>query len=405
MKKRILIGGLATSFIIFGTLAGIFYLRGFKFDTKNGGLARTGLLVIDSTPDGAQVFLDGRLTSATDTTITFLTPKKYQLKLTKEGYASWEKEIDIRADLTSEVEAVLFPAIPDLRPLTFTGAVNPTISPDGSKLVYGVPEGEKSGLWLIDMADRPFGVGSAPSQIVKNTPQLNFEKATLTWSPDSKQILAQLQLVGARGESAKRNYLLSADKLNENLADSTATLPATLTSWQQEINLKEEARILRLKKDLPEIASQSSTLLAKVIREATQSATFLPNLTPDNLNWSPNETKFFISKSGDPKKPFNAGVEVFRVKDPNPLKITPAKFEIPAANLVTWYPDSAHLILVEDGKISIIEFEGTNKATIFTGPFENNFVYPASNGTRLVILTNFNQAAGTLPNLYTLNLR
>lgn len=405
MNKKVLVFVIATTFIVLGTLAGISYLRGFKLDTQNKGLARTGLLVIDSTPDGAQVFLDGRLTSATDTTITFLTPKKYNLRLTKEGYNPWEKEVEVRADLTTEIESVLFPKTPDLRPLTYTGAVNPQISPDGSRLVYGVSIGEKSGLWVIDMTDRPLGIGGSSRQIVKNTAQLDFTKAILLWSPESSQILAQLQLTGSKTESSKRNFLLAVDKLNENLSDVTATLPATMTTWQQEINLKENPRILRLRKDLPDIASASGALLSKVLIEATQSANFVPKLTPDNLNWSPNETKFFTLKSTDSKSPYSAGVTVWRVRDPNPLKTTPAKFEIPGAAHILWYPSSGHLILVEKDTISIIEYEGTNRVSIFTGPFENNFVFPWPNGTKLVILTNFNQSAETLPNLYTINLR
>lgn len=403
MNKKILIFVIGAAVIILGTVAGIFYLRGFRLDTQNRNLARTGLLVIDSTPDGAQVFLDGRLTSATDTTITFLTPKKYHLKLVKEGFTPWEKEIEVKADLTSEVEVILFPAIPDLTPITITGAVNPVVSPDGTKLAYSVPTGEKAGLWVIDMAGRPLGIGSGPSQVVKNTTQLDFSKAKITWSPDSTQILAQFK----EDEKSKisANYLLATNRLNINLVDSTAILAATITSWQQEINLKEQTRILRLRKDLPELASQSSTALSKVLREATSSATFLPNLTPDNLFWAEDETKFFLPKSGDIKNLYKAGVEVFRVRDPNPLKVTPAKFEIPASANILWYPSSEHLIMAEDGKISIIEYEGTNKVTIFTGAFVENFVAPFPNGTKLVILTNFNQEAGTLPNLYTINLR
>ena len=405
MSKKVLVFSIATVFITLGTIAGIFYLRGFRLDTKNQALARTGLLVINSTPDGAQVFLDGRLTSATDTTITFLTPKKYQLKLAKEGFTAWEKEVEVRPDLTTEVAAVLFPAIPDLRPITYTGAVNPKVSPDGTKIVYGIPRGEKAGLWVIDMNDRPFGIGGTHVQIVKNTQQLDFTTANLFWSPDSAQILAQISLLGGKTESAKRNYLLKADKINENLIDGTASLQATLTSWQQDINLKEQARILRLRKDLPELASESGKLLTKVLANATQSASFLPSFEPDKLFWSPNETRFFFQKLSDVKNPFGAGVAVYRIRDPNPLKTTPAKFDIGGAKQIIWYPDSDHLIMIEDGKISIVEYEGTNKVQIFTGPFEDSFVYPAPNGSKLVILTNFNQESGTLPNLYTINLR
>jgi len=403
-KRRIFIFLGAIVFVLTVGLAAIFYLRGFKIDTKKKAITRTGLLVIESTPSGAQVFLDGRLTSATNTTIAYLTPKKYQLKLTKEGYIPWEKEIEIRADLTTEVTAALFPSTPELRPLSFTGVSNPILSPDGQKIVFGVPQGEKAGLWVLNMADRPLGFGAGARQIVKNTPDLDFSKGQMTFSPDAKFVWVQLQVQGKSGPQFQRNYLLDTEKLNDALTDVTATLSSTLSSWQQEINLKQEARNQRLKKDLPQIASASSNLLDQVLKGTTTSASLEPkllNFWPDNIVWSPDETKFFTLKGKTAKE----GATVYRVRDPNPLKKTPATFDIPGANQILWYPDSEHLILVADKEISIVEYEGTNKATVYTGDFINGFVYPWPNGNFLVILSNFNQIAGTLPNLYALKLR
>jgi len=405
MTKRVLIFFAALIFVLGVGFAAIFYLRGFKIDTKNKSIARTGLLVIESTPNGAQVFLDDRLTSATNTTIAYLNPQKYKLRLVKEGYSPWEKEIEIRADLTTEVVAVLFPSTPDLRPLSFTGVSNPLLSPDDQKIVFGVPQGEKAGLWTLNMSDRPLGFGAGERQIVKNTPDLDFTKAKMVFSPDARFVWVQLQLGGKAGPQLQRNYLLDTEKLNDALTDVTATLSSTLSSWQQDINLKQEARNQRLKKDLPQIASSSVTLLDQVLKQATTSATIEPkllNFWPDNLIWSPDETKFFTLKGKSTKE----GVTVYRVRDPNPLRKTPATFDIPGANQILWYPDSEHLILVADKEISIIEYEGTNKVTVYTGDFVNSFVFPWPNGTALVILSNFNQAAGTtLPNLYALKLR
>lgn len=405
MGKRIIIFLLAAIFVIGGSVAGIFYIRGFRFDREKGSLSRTGLLVIDSTPDGAKVYLDDRLTSATDITITYLTPKKYKLKLVKEGFAPWEKEIEIKADLTTEVKAILFPSIPELRPLTFIGVSNPFVSPDGQKLLYAVPSGEKAGLWILDMSDRPFGFGAGTRQIVKNTPDLDFSTAKFTFSPDGRLLWVQIQLQGRKDEAAKRNYLLDTDRLNDPLTDVSATVASTLASWQKEVNLKEQERLKRIKKDLPQIASSSAGLLDQAQRLASTSAKLEPPIlshNPDNLFWSPDETKFFVKKNG---KDFSQGVTVYRVKDPNPLKETPATFDIVGADLIFWYPQGEHLVLVEKDRISIIEYDGTNKVSIFNGPFENNFVFSFPNGSSLVILTNFNQETGTLPNLYAIRLR
>ena len=402
MNKRVLltIGLLITIAAI--AVAAIFYARGFKIEKR--GIARTGLLVIDSTPDAASVYLDDRLTSATDTTISFLTPKKYHLKLTKEGYTIWEKDIEIRADLTTEVKAVLFPAIPELKPLTLSGADRPLLSSDGQKILFAISEGEKRGLWILDMIDRPFSFGKQARQIVKDTQDLVFSKAQLTWSPDSKLIWVKLQQGGKAGEKFSRNYLLDEGGLNSNLTDVTATLSSTLESWQAQINLEENVRIKRIPQELAKLASESATFVEPKTASITASLGKI-NYTPANIIWSPDETKLLILKDTKAANKFAAGATVTKIKDKNPLKKTPIDFDIPQAETIFWYPDSDHLVLVEKDRISIIESDGTNKVIVYSGSFEDNYVFPWPDGSKLVILTSFNQAAGTPPDLYTINLR
>ncbi|HEY5601449.1 MAG TPA: hypothetical protein VIK81_05215, partial [Patescibacteria group bacterium] len=121
------------------------------------------------------------------------------------------------------------------------------------------------------------------------------------------------------------------------------------------------------------------------------------NPYPANLIWSPDEFKFFVEEKDK--------IIVHKFKDPNPLIKTPDQFELPKAQKVFWYPDSEHLVLVEKDKIDIVEVEGTNRVTIYSGSFENSNVYVWPNGSKLVILTTFNQGSGSLPNLYAINLQ
>src|SRR4030067_1148081 len=139
----------------------IFWARGFKPDFKKG-IERTGLLVITSTPTGASVFLDGRLTAATDTNIAYLDPKTYRVRIEKEGYSAWEKDVDIVADLATEIKALLFPVAPGIKPLTTAGASSPALSPDGTKIAYGTA-GENGGVFFFPHAGKAFPVRpSAP---------------------------------------------------------------------------------------------------------------------------------------------------------------------------------------------------------------------------------------------------
>src|SRR3990172_1240189 len=124
-KHRTLFTLGAFLFIIFFATVAIFWARGFKPDFKNRTIERTGLIVANSTPTGAQVYLDDRLTSATDTNIAFLEPKTYKVRIQKDGYTTWQKDIEIKADLATEIKALLFPLAPEIKPLTTTGATGP----------------------------------------------------------------------------------------------------------------------------------------------------------------------------------------------------------------------------------------------------------------------------------------
>ena len=72
---------------------------------------------------------------------------------------------------------------------------------------------------------------------------------------------------------------------------------------------------------------------------------------------------------------------------------------------VQWFPDSRHYILVQEGKIVIGEYDGTNQDTVYAGPFSDDFAYPWPNGSRLIILASLNGGSNQPPNLYSINLK
>jgi hypothetical protein len=71
---------------------------------------------------------------------------------------------------------------------------------------------------------------------------------------------------------------------------------------------------------------------------------------------------------------------------------------------IKWFPDSEHLIIVDQQKITILEDDGTNATTIYAGPFIPNYVFPWPNSSKLVILTNLNNLT-IPPTLYTIGLK
>src|SRR3990170_3558809 len=137
MNRRLLIYIATVVILVIGTATAIQFAKGYRPDLKSREIRGTGLLVTNSIPIGAQVFLNGKLTTATNDT-TNLPPGEYEVEIKKDGYISWKKTLKIEEELVTQAIARLFPAVTDLRPLTFTGASNLTPSPDGQKIAYVV---------------------------------------------------------------------------------------------------------------------------------------------------------------------------------------------------------------------------------------------------------------------------
>lgn len=374
MSKRFIFTIITLIAIAIAAAIAIFLAKGYTFSPTEKRIVGTGIIAISSEPDSASVFIDGHLTTATNATISSLPPKNYSVKIVKEGFIPWEKEVAVKEGLVTSVKVTLFPAIPTIYPLTFNGVKNPTLSPDGGKLAFVVPAsaGKKGGVWVwTQTSNQPisFARSAEPHQIAQNI-TLDFSEATLSWSADSKQVLATV---------GSNNYLLEADRLNEDPRDITPILQATLSSWEEDAKNKDEARILAIKDvNLREIASSSAI-----------------------LHWSPDETKFIGRKAPILEKDKGKPISDLKTYDLEDQK----EYPLPAARVHLWLPDSRHIILVEEGTISIVDFDGTNKAIIYAGSFQDDFVFPWLDSSRLVIISSFPTPTASEPNLYGINLK
>ncbi len=343
----------------------IFFAKGYKIDLVNKTLEQTGMIAVISNPQGASIYLNNHLISATNYTISNLSPGEYVVKVVKEGYASWEKRVEVKPQVVTPLEITLFPAVPELRPLTYTGVGDPKISFDGTKVAYKVKNGEKSGLWVLDLADKPLIFSRDPKQIARDTKTLAFSESTFEWAPDNKTILSTLQEEGKKEEAFTRNYLLNIDQLNnDRLYDVTPTIESTKRNWEEDRELKNKDRLSRVNEEGISLAEGC------------------------DIKWSPDETKF-IAVNEEKRT-------IFDTKNNK-------SYSLPAANNYTWFPDSKHIILVKQDVISIIESDGTNEMVIYNGNFDQQVVFPWPNGSKLIIAANFNTTASL--NLYTINLK
>lgn len=444
MFKKLLIPSLAILVIIIGTLVAIKFAQGYRPNLTKRYLQGTGLLVANSFPSGAQVFINAKLTTATDDTLN-LPPGEYHIAIKRDGFSPWSKTLKLEAELVAQTNATLFPSVPTLKPLTFTGALSPLSSPDGQKILYLVKTASlpnKNGLWVIDLnpTATAFIRPREPRQISRNLDGLDFTNATLTWSPDSNQVLVHFD---------KNNYLLDANRLTDpaDLKDATARLPLLLSDWEEQLTRKQHQQLLSLPPALKDLLTPNATNFyfspdeKKLLYTATAAITLPDNLLPSLPASSHQPQQRHLTPGAiyvyDLKEDRN-----FAVADPPPAelgqpaggqaekillgadaspsaytKLQKGKTLIQTLQLFTaqytplttqslqWFPTSNHLVFTQPDKITLLEYDGLNRTTIYSGAFDPSFVYPSPTGSQLIIITNLNQDSQLPSNLYLIDLK
>ena len=441
LNHRLLFTSLSAGFIIVGTIFAIGYAKGQR-PTTSGTVRDTGLLSANSFPTAAQVFINGKLTTATDDTLN-LDPGEYDVEIRKEGYTSWYKKLKLQRELVTQTDALLFPSVPSLSPVTFTGVQNMLPAPDGQKLVFYTSSASaepKNGLYLVDLTDNALSLQRGPRQISTDTKKMDLSKASMIWSPDSTELLIS---------DGDQYFLLDITKLNslDTMTDVSLQVTRILSGWEEEMYLRERQILAKFPLEIIEIATQSATNVyfspdqEKILYTATASATIPENLVPPPPSVSTQiQTRELVPSDMyvyDRKEDTNfkvGTVDTFQAKkqllandlseEPKRLEISPELFrEFQATESATtasifrsyhsglfsgrlqWYPDSKHLIEIQPDHVSIMEYDSTNNTTVYSGPFDPTFVYPWSNGDKLLIITSFNQPAAAPQNLYAIQLK
>ncbi len=462
-RGRIFWTTFALVIIALGTAVAIRFAQGYRPSRQNF-VSGNGLLVANSNPTGAQIFINGRFTSATSDTL-YLDPGSYDVEIKKDGYFTWFKKLTIEKEVVTQANGMLFPLAPRLTPLTFSGAQNVTPSPDGQRLVYytaSASASNKNGWYLLELTDSPLALQRGPKQISEASLEFMPDETQIVWSPNSSQLL----LI-----SENRSILVDPSRqvrLSDQ-PDVSLQLQTIFSQWEEEMYLRDRERLAKFPKEIQALATSSAvnvyfspdekqmlytasqvfTLPDTIIPAKPGSNTQVQNRTTQvgeiyvydseedrqfalgtdqsYLTWLAQQEE--TNQEDDSASTHVVGPKILLSNDlaapALSLQASPSAFmKLQAENANVsgtienflryhtplfshgwqWFPTSRHLITSDESSITVVEYDDTNAIKVYSGPFEPGFVYPWPNGSRLVMLTNFNQSSAPT-NLYALELK
>jgi hypothetical protein len=232
------------STIVIVGIVGIFvsyYARGYRLNFRTFKFQPNGILVIKSDPDGASVIINNELKTATNANIS-LSPGTYDVKVVKDGFFTWSKRLVIEKEVVTQATASLFKNVPSLSPITFSGAINPVISNDGTRIAFIVLPGkdiseDKVGLFTVDTYSLPIGFSTNPKMITDG----DLTGAIYTFSPDGREIMLTM---------SNSIFVIDAGSFTSQTqrVNIAAKKDTTLATWQTE----KQSKNASLTKNLPE---------------------------------------------------------------------------------------------------------------------------------------------------------
>lgn len=203
----------------------VLFATGYRFDSANKIFVHSGSVTIESLPADVDIFLNGKkqkektVNSINNSfTINGLRPGKYTLRCEKEGYTTWEKNIEVHSGVSTEFWNVLLYSNDSAETVQYN---TPSIqqfflSPrENNELVFFSKENDLNKVSLLDIESNQYEDIYATADLKFIDPK---EEENVEWSSDNEQILIPLTDV------AKKTYIIARikkDQLNNvtNLND------------------------------------------------------------------------------------------------------------------------------------------------------------------------------------------
>lgn len=402
MTKRfrtILFSFLLILFVFIAPLL-VFYSQGYRFDFDSKKITQTGGFYFKVLPKGGEVYLDGKLKKKSDflfntAFIDNLLPKKYEVRIEKEGYYSWQKSLEIKEKIVTEAKnIVLIPKNPDFKILT-NNIEDFFASSDEKKII--LKELNENG-WSLKLYELEKNVKSHlinKEDIIKELRKDNtFSEAVenvllldLKWSQDSKRILLTLKI-----EKKLRYFILEVEK-EVNLISLDFLEPGV-----QEISFspQKDSEIFFIKKN----ALLGADFIEKEISEPILNNLISYYILDNNIIWMNDEGFLFKSDfSGEKIEVLN--LKPFDIESGTEYKITAhdiSKILLQKSNTLFFLDQDSKTFKEVSNSVKNFGFSPDFKKVVYWNDYEIWILFleekldqPAKKSGDLLFLTRFSE--------------
>lgn len=186
----------------------VLYAEGYRYNFSKQKIEQTGVLFVKSFPRSASIFInEEQIDKKTPTEIPNLLPTTYRISVSKDGYTTWKKTLNIEPKKTTFVEDVtLFKSNPELKEVlvTPTPANQNLCSQENTKLA-------------IISADTLSIIDTDKSKVIAQS-KINPETKIISWSKSGINLLLNDQqgyYIYSPESQVKKQILLNKKPLED----------------------------------------------------------------------------------------------------------------------------------------------------------------------------------------------
>lgn len=157
LRKRIttfIVAFLTVLFFVGIAIIAIFVAQGRRLDGTEG-LVQTSIINLNTLPEEVSVYVNDKKVDRIDGRVENLDPGTVTLKVEKDGYTTWEKQVVLQAGVVKDVNVQLFPKNLELTALTQTNINKAIFTKDSEYIFYSVLSSTNTsdlGIWKLKLS-------------------------------------------------------------------------------------------------------------------------------------------------------------------------------------------------------------------------------------------------------------